>query len=159
MRVAIAGAGSVGRSIAKELLGNGHEVLLIDKDPRKIKVYNVPNAEWLLADACEISSLEDASLERCNVVIAAHDNDIREQFLEWRGEFRADGRRAPDHAAQEPAGAVDAEEADRFQLPATALSARMQPRMQLGAERALRILSAAARLRHLGRELLPHLVP
>jgi trk system potassium uptake protein TrkA len=75
MRVAIAGAGSVGRSIAIELLGNGHEVLLIDKDPRKIKVYNVPNAEWLLADACEISSLEDASLERCNVVIAATGDD------------------------------------------------------------------------------------
>jgi len=44
MRVAIAGAGSVGRSIAKELQGNGHEVLLIDKDPKKIKVYNVPHA-------------------------------------------------------------------------------------------------------------------
>jgi trk system potassium uptake protein TrkA len=75
MRVAIAGAGSVGRSIAKELLGNGHEVLLIDKDPRKIKVYNVPSAEWLLADACEISSLEGASLERCNAVIAATGDD------------------------------------------------------------------------------------
>ena len=75
MRVAIAGAGSVGRSIAKELLGNGHEVMLIDKDPKKIKVYSVPRAEWLLADACEISSLEDAALERCNVVIAATGDD------------------------------------------------------------------------------------
>jgi trk/ktr system potassium uptake protein len=75
MRVAIAGAGSVGRSIAMELLGNGHEVLLIDKDPRKIKVYNIPRAEWLLADACEISSLEEAALERCNVVIAATGDD------------------------------------------------------------------------------------
>ena len=75
MRVAIAGAGSVGRSIAKELLGNGHEVLLIDKDPRKIKVYNVPSAEWLLADACEISSLDGACLERYNAVIAATGDD------------------------------------------------------------------------------------
>ena len=33
MRVVIAGAGSVGRSIARELLDNGHEVLLIDRDP------------------------------------------------------------------------------------------------------------------------------
>ena len=32
MRVVIAGAGSVGRSIARELLDNGHQVLLIDKD-------------------------------------------------------------------------------------------------------------------------------
>src|SRR6201987_3080286 len=75
MRVAIAGAGAVGRSIAKELLENGHEVLLIDKNPRAIKVYSVPRAEWLLADACEIASLDDASLERCNVVIAATGDD------------------------------------------------------------------------------------
>ena len=75
MRVAIAGAGAVGRSIAKELLENGHEVLLIDKDPKAIKVYSVPRAEWLLADACEISSLDDAALERCNVVIAATGDD------------------------------------------------------------------------------------
>ena len=32
MRVAIAGAGAVGRSIARELLENGHEVLLIDQE-------------------------------------------------------------------------------------------------------------------------------
>jgi trk system potassium uptake protein len=75
MRVAIAGAGAVGRSIAKELLANGHDVLLIDKDPGSIKVHSVPRAEWLLADACEISSLDDAGLERCNVVIAATGDD------------------------------------------------------------------------------------
>jgi trk system potassium uptake protein TrkA len=75
MRVAIAGAGAVGRSIAKELLANGHEVLLIDNDPKAIKVYSVPTAEWLLADACEISSLDDANLDRYNVVIAATGDD------------------------------------------------------------------------------------
>ena len=36
MKVAIAGAGAVGRSIARELLQNKHDVLLIDKDPGKI---------------------------------------------------------------------------------------------------------------------------
>lgn len=75
MRVAIAGAGAVGRSIAKELIENGHEVLLVDKNPRSIKVDSVPRAEWLLADACEISSLDDAGLQRCNVVIAATGDD------------------------------------------------------------------------------------
>ncbi len=75
MRVAIAGAGAVGRSIAGELLENGHEVLLIDRNPKSIKVDSVPRAEWLLADACEISSLDDAALSRCNVVIAATGDD------------------------------------------------------------------------------------
>jgi trk system potassium uptake protein TrkA len=75
MRVAIAGAGNVGRSIALELLDNGHEVLLIEKEPRSLKVDTVPQAEWLLADACEISSLEEAQLQRCHVVIAATGDD------------------------------------------------------------------------------------
>jgi trk/ktr system potassium uptake protein len=75
MRVAIAGAGAVGKSIAAELLENGHEVLLIDKNPRAIQVDSVPRAEWLLADACEIASLDDAGLERCNVVICATGDD------------------------------------------------------------------------------------
>ncbi|HEX6447346.1 MAG TPA: TrkA family potassium uptake protein [Streptosporangiales bacterium] len=75
MRVAIAGAGAVGRSIATELLENGHEVLLIDKDPRAIRVDSVPQAEWLLADACEISSLDEAGFERCQVVVAASGDD------------------------------------------------------------------------------------
>ena len=75
MRVAIAGAGAVGRSVAAELLENGHEVLLIDKDPRAIKADSVPDAEWLLADACELSSLDEAALQRCDVVIASTGDD------------------------------------------------------------------------------------
>lgn len=75
MRVAIAGAGAVGRSIAAELIVNGHKVLLIDKNPASIKPHRVPEAEWLLADSCEMSSLEEASLDNCDVVIAATGDD------------------------------------------------------------------------------------
>ena len=65
----------MGRSIARELIDNGHEVLLIDKDPGSIKPERVPNAEWLLADSCELSSLEEAHLQNCDVVIAATGDD------------------------------------------------------------------------------------
>ena len=75
MRVAIAGAGNVGRSIARELLANDHKVLLIDRDPNAIKPDSVPEADWLLADACEIESLEEARIDRCDVVIAATGDD------------------------------------------------------------------------------------
>lgn len=75
MRVAIAGAGNVGRSIARELLANDHKVLLIDRDPSAIKPDSVPHAEWLLADACEVDSLEEARLDRCDVAIAATGDD------------------------------------------------------------------------------------
>src|SRR6476620_8700987 len=75
MRVAIAGAGAVGRSIARELITNGHEVLLIDKAPGSIKPERVPDAESLLADSCDMSSLAEARLARCAVVIAATGDD------------------------------------------------------------------------------------
>lgn len=75
MRVAIAGAGSVGRSVARELLDHGHQVLLIDREPRAIKKQSVAKAEWLLADACEVSTLEEAGLQDCQVVIAATGDD------------------------------------------------------------------------------------
>lgn len=75
MKVAIAGAGNVGRSIAKELIANGHNILLIDKEPKSIKLESVPQAQWLLADACEISSLEESHLEGFDVLIAATGDD------------------------------------------------------------------------------------
>ncbi|WP_432543411.1 potassium channel family protein [Kineococcus sp. SYSU DK002] len=75
MRVVIAGAGIVGRSIARELLGNGHRVLLIDRSPAAMKITSVPDAQWLLADACEISSLDEAELADCDVVVAATGDD------------------------------------------------------------------------------------
>ena len=75
MRVAIAGAGNVGRAIARELLDNKHQVLLIEKDPKALKIDNVPDAEWLMADACEISALDGARLGECQVLVAATGDD------------------------------------------------------------------------------------
>ena len=75
MRVAIAGAGNVGRSIASELVDNGHQVLLMDRDPASVDATAVPDADWVLADACEVSSLEEAGLSTCDVVIAATGDD------------------------------------------------------------------------------------
>lgn len=75
MKIAIVGAGNVGRAIARELLENGHHVLLMDRDPKALKMDTVPEAEWLLADACEISSLDNAKLSGCQVLVAATGDD------------------------------------------------------------------------------------
>ncbi len=75
MRVVISGAGNVGRSIARELIANGHQVLLVDRDPSAIKPESVPQAEWLLADACEMDTLQEARLDTCDVSIAATGDD------------------------------------------------------------------------------------
>ncbi|GGK38869.1 potassium transporter TrkA [Pilimelia terevasa] len=75
MRVAIAGAGNVGRSIASELIGNGHQVMLIERRPTMLRQERVPDAEWILADACELSSLQEADVAGCDVVVAATGDD------------------------------------------------------------------------------------
>jgi trk system potassium uptake protein TrkA len=75
MRVVIAGAGSVGRSIARELLGHDHEVVLIDKNPAAMRVAQVPEADWILADACELPTLENAQVADADVVVGASGDD------------------------------------------------------------------------------------
>jgi len=75
MKVMIAGAGSVGRSIARDLLDHGHEVLLIDSSPTSMRVSQVPEAEWMLADACEITALREAGIDEMEVVVAATGDD------------------------------------------------------------------------------------
>jgi trk system potassium uptake protein len=75
MRVAIAGAGAVGRSIARELIEKKHEVLLIDKEPGKVQPDRIKGAEWFLGDACEVANLEKARLEECDVVVGATGDD------------------------------------------------------------------------------------
>ena len=75
MRVAIAGAGKVGRAIARELILNGHDILLIDRDPEKARPGVVEGAGVLLGDTCEIAVLDQADLPTCQVMIAATGDD------------------------------------------------------------------------------------
>lgn len=75
LRIGIAGAGNVGRSVAQELLDAGHKILLIERQRRNFEPHNVPDADWLYADACEMSSLEEAGVQTCDVVIAATGDD------------------------------------------------------------------------------------
>ncbi|MET7769811.1 TrkA family potassium uptake protein [Nocardia sp. NPDC005366] len=75
MKVAIAGAGAVGRSIARELLRGGHQVMLLERQLDHIDHTAIPDAVWVHADACELALLEEAGLETYEVVIAATGDD------------------------------------------------------------------------------------
>lgn len=75
MKVAVAGAGAVGRSIARELLDSGHQVTLIERNPEHVDLEDIADAEWQLGDACELSLLESMHLEGFDVVIAATGDD------------------------------------------------------------------------------------
>jgi trk system potassium uptake protein TrkA len=76
MRVAIAGAGNVGLFIANDLRAAGHEVLLIEQQPTVVaRSDTAEGVEWHIADACEVSELRAAGLDRCDVVVAATGDD------------------------------------------------------------------------------------
>ncbi|WP_421840595.1 potassium channel family protein [Mycobacterium sp.] len=75
MKVAVAGAGAVGRSVSRELIGNGHEVTLLERNPTHLDPDAIPAAQWLLGDACELSLLESVHLEDFDVVVAATGDD------------------------------------------------------------------------------------
>src|SRR5436853_1522478 len=76
MRVAIAGAGNVGLFLANDLAGAGHEVQLIEESSDVVqRSHAAEGVEWLVADACEVNSLRQAGLEKCDVVVAATGDD------------------------------------------------------------------------------------
>jgi trk system potassium uptake protein TrkA len=75
MKVMIAGAGAVGRSIARELVDNQYDVTLIERNPGHFDVDAIPAATWIFGDACELSLLEAVHLEDFDVVIAATGDD------------------------------------------------------------------------------------
>ena len=75
MRVAVIGAGSVGRSICREMIHTGHDVLIIDRDATSERTSRVPAAEWIIGDACEISTLKTAQLETFDHVVCATGDD------------------------------------------------------------------------------------
>ena len=76
VKVAIAGAGSVGTAIASDLHANGHEVLLFEQDPELVeRLRPTLDITWVAADACEVSSLDRAGLATVDVVVAATGDD------------------------------------------------------------------------------------
>ena len=76
MKVAIAGAGDAGRAIARDLRANGHDVLLIEKD-REVVTLHQPalDVTWVVADACEMRSLDTAGMADVDVAVAVTGDD------------------------------------------------------------------------------------
>ncbi len=79
MRVVIAGGGKVGTFIASELHAAGHEVLLVEVDPDRVRqaesLNEPPGVPWLVADACEVSEFARADPEKADVVAAVTGDD------------------------------------------------------------------------------------
>lgn len=78
MYVVIAGGGKVGRSIAVDLLADGHDVTIIERiEDRCEELLRDHDLLVIHGDACEVRYLEQARLERADVFVATtHDDDV-----------------------------------------------------------------------------------
>ena len=72
MKIVIVGAGSVGRSIARELIDKGRTVTLVDLEEARPGLEDV---SWVQGDAAEREVLERAQLAEADVVVAATGDD------------------------------------------------------------------------------------
>ncbi|NIC00084.1 Trk system potassium transporter TrkA [Halobacterium sp. R2-5] len=75
MRVLVVGAGEVGSSIASSL-SDSHEVVVVDIDPERVEALTY--SEDVLAvtgDGTDLDVLEEAEVEKADVVIASTDDD------------------------------------------------------------------------------------
>ena len=79
MRIVVVGAGKVGTYMASDLSGNGHDVVIVERDAARIErrrgVPNLADVEWVTADGCEVSELVYAEPERADVLVAATGDD------------------------------------------------------------------------------------
>ncbi|MGH2725820.1 MAG: potassium channel family protein [Actinomycetota bacterium] len=76
MRVVVAGAGNVGRSLASDLTERGHDVTVIEQSAEIYqKAKATVDANWIHGDACEPWVLDKADLARTDVLVAATGDD------------------------------------------------------------------------------------
>lgn len=76
MYVIVAGAGKVGVNLTRELIGQGHEVTLIEsRRQRYLGVEQLLEHNVLYGDASELWVLERAGIERAEMVIAVTGDD------------------------------------------------------------------------------------
>jgi trk system potassium uptake protein TrkA len=76
MYIIVVGGGQVGFHLSKELIAEGHEVLLIEKNSRTVDQINDElGSVCHRGDGCEASTLDDIGAARANVFIAVTGDD------------------------------------------------------------------------------------
>ena len=76
MYVVVAGGGKVGYYLARSLLSDNHEVLIIERDRRRAdSIAEDLGSVVLRGDACEASTLQEAGAARADVVVATTGDD------------------------------------------------------------------------------------
>ncbi|MGJ9494565.1 potassium channel family protein [Actinotignum sp. GS-2025a] len=75
MNILIIGAGAVGVSVARELLKSEHSISIVDKKPSAMRISSASDADWHLADACEVPALREAGAAEADIIVCATGDD------------------------------------------------------------------------------------
>lgn len=76
MYIVVVGAGKVGYHLSKALLAEGEEVLVIEKDQRKVdRIITELNGTAIRGDGAEVATLDEAGVGRADVVAAVTGDD------------------------------------------------------------------------------------
>ena len=71
MRIVIAGAGDMGTHLAKMLSGNGHDITVVDVEPKAlVEVGNLVDVVTVEGDTTQFSVLRKAGVRKCDLFIA-----------------------------------------------------------------------------------------
>ena len=76
MYIVLVGGGNVGYHLARSLLSEGHEVLVIEKDAQTCeRIGEELGSVTLRGDGCEVATLETAGAGRADIFVAVTDHD------------------------------------------------------------------------------------
>ena len=76
MYIVIAGAGMVGSEVVQELLGNKHDVVVIEQDKETCdKLYSKTGVVVIHGSASQIEIIKEAHIEKADLAVAATGND------------------------------------------------------------------------------------
>ncbi|HEM60806.1 MAG TPA: TrkA family potassium uptake protein [Chloroflexi bacterium] len=76
MYVIVVGGGKVGYYLARSLLEDGHEVLIIEQDAQRCQALSSElGVNVLLGDGCEASTMQEAGMGRADVAVAVTGDD------------------------------------------------------------------------------------
>lgn len=76
MYIIIAGCGRIGSNLAKDLLDDGHDLVIVDRDKQKLDLLGTGlNATRILGIEYDLDILREAGIENADVFLALTQND------------------------------------------------------------------------------------
>jgi trk system potassium uptake protein TrkA len=76
MYIVVVGGGKVGYYLTKELLEQGHEVLLVERDPERVdRIIESLGNVAVFGDGCEVSILAQAGAARADILVSVTGDD------------------------------------------------------------------------------------